>query len=132
MADVLERPGQFSSRLSLLYGHPHQARFLGHVDAPSVVQVEERSPLGRAKLRNRRTKKSNKPRRAKSFCSTRKAFAAYYTNAFFAMLNGRERLKRIGTRSQSTYVMSMGTDKDHACFIKQTGDENGMSFNTPA
>ncbi|PBK68312.1 hypothetical protein ARMSODRAFT_1004968 [Armillaria solidipes] len=121
-------------------------RFLGHVDAPSVVQVEERSPLGRAKLRNRRTKKSNKPRRAKSFCvrtrscgslfqSTRKAFAAYYTNAFFAMLerlNGRERFKRIGTRSQSTYVMSMGTDKDHACFIKQTGDENGMSFNTPA
>ncbi|KAK0469768.1 uncharacterized protein EV420DRAFT_1634189 [Desarmillaria tabescens] len=52
-----------------------------------------------------------------------------YANTFFAMLwrlNGRERLKRIGNQSQSTYVMSMGIDKA----VKQTGGEGGMSFNT--
>ncbi|KAK0184896.1 hypothetical protein F5146DRAFT_1145029 [Armillaria mellea] len=53
-----------------------------------------------------------------------------YANTFFAMLNGRERLKRIGSQAQSTYVMSIGTDKDRACVFRQTGGESGTSFNT--
>ncbi|KAK0204803.1 hypothetical protein DFS33DRAFT_695815 [Desarmillaria ectypa] len=51
-----------------------------------------------------------------------------YANTFFAMLNGRGRLKHRGTQFQSTYVMSsMGTD--HTCGVKPTRDEGRMPFN---
>ncbi|PBK75668.1 hypothetical protein ARMSODRAFT_401453 [Armillaria solidipes] len=53
-----------------------------------------------------------------------------YANTFFAMLNGRGRLKYMASQSQSTYVMSMGTDKDNACVVKHAGGDKRMSFNT--